>query len=331
MRVLILGAGSWGAAMAVHLAEMNHKVSLWDINVLAIRQMEKNGVHNFLSNLNMPSNIDYCTEIPNTSELNIIIVAVPSHAVREVIKQIPNLTEQVTIVNLAKGIENNSLLRMSEVIHETSRLPFDNIVSLSGPSHAEEVSIGCPTAVVVGGTGESAVKLIQKEISSETFRIYTNSDVVGVELGGSVKNVIAIASGICDGIDFGDNTKAALITRGIVEIARLGVDMGAKAETFSGLSGIGDLIVTCLSRHSRNRYVGEEIGKGKKLENVVSNMKMVAEGVKTTKSVKALSKKYNVEMPICSAVHDVLFKDDNPKEAVEKLMTRDLISENFIL
>jgi glycerol-3-phosphate dehydrogenase (NAD(P)+) len=193
------------------------------------------------------------------------------------------------------------------------------------------VSTGCPTAVVVGGTSESSVKRVQKAISTETFRVYTNSDIIGVELGGSVKNVIAIASGICDGIDFGDNAKAALITRGIVEIARLGVVMGAKAETFSGLSGIGDLIVTCLSRHSRNRYVGEEIGKGNKLDQVVSSMKMVAEGVKTTKSVKALSRKHSVEMPICSAVHDVLFKDENPKEAVEKLMTRNLISEKFTL
>jgi glycerol-3-phosphate dehydrogenase (NAD(P)+) len=191
------------------------------------------------------------------------------------------------------------------------------------------VSTGCPTAVVVGGTSESSVKRVQKAISTETFRVYTNSDIIGVELGGSVKNVIAIASGICDGVDFGDNAKAALITRGIVEIARLGVVMGAKAETFSGLSGIGDLIVTCLSRHSRNRYVGEEIGKGNKLDQVVSSMKMVAEGVKTTKSVKALSRKHSVEMPICSAVHDVLFKDENPKEAVEKLMTRNLISEKF--
>ena len=193
------------------------------------------------------------------------------------------------------------------------------------------MSTGCPTAVVVGGTSESSVKRVQKAISTETFRVYTNSDIIGVELGGSVKNVIAIASGICDGIDFGDNAKAALITRGIVEIARLGVVMGAKAETFSGLSGIGDLIVTCLSRHSRNRYVGEEIGKGNKLDQVVSSMKMVAEGVKTTKSVKALSRKHSVEMPICSAVHDVLFKDQNPKEAVEKLMTRNLISEKFTL
>ena len=193
------------------------------------------------------------------------------------------------------------------------------------------MSTGCPTAVVVGGTSESSVKRVQKAISTETFRVYTNSDIIGVELGGSVKNVIAIASGICDGIDFGDNAKAALITRGIVEIARLGVVMGAKAETFSGLSGIGDLIVTCLSRHSRNRYVGEEIGKGNKLDQVVSSMKMVAEGVKTTKSVKALSRKHSVEMPICSGVHDVLFKDQNPKEAVEKLMTRNLISEKFTL
>ena len=331
MRILTLGAGSWGAAMAVHLAKMDHKVSLWDINDTAIRQMEKSGSHNFLSNLIMPAEIDYCTEIPNTSEFNIIIVAVPSHAVREVINQLPNLTEQVTIVNLAKGIENNSLLRMSEVIHEISGLPFENIVTLSGPSHAEEVSTACPTAVVVGGTSESSVKRVQKAISTETFRVYTNSDIIGVELGGSVKNVIAIASGICDGIDFGDNAKAALITRGIVEIARLGVVMGAKAETFSGLSGIGDLIVTCVSRHSRNRYVGEEIGKGNKLDQVVSSMKMVAEGVITTKSVKALSRKHSVEMPICSAVHDVLFKDENPKEAVEKLMTRNLISEKFTL
>lgn len=331
MEILIFGAGSWGAAMAAHLSAIGHRVSIWDIDSEAILQMEKNGSHRFLPDLIMPSEISYYTEFPNTSEFNIIIVVVPSHAVREVIDRIPDLAQDVTIVNLAKGIENDSLLRMSEVIHGVSGLSLDNIVTLSGPSHAEEVSTGCPTAVVVGGINEPTVKRVQKAIATKTFRIYTNNDIIGVELGGSVKNVIAIASGICDGIEFGDNTKAALVTRGIVEIARLGVAMGAQAETFSGLSGIGDLIVTCLSRHSRNRYVGEEIGKGKQLDEVISSMKMVAEGVKTTQSVQALSQKYSVEMPICNAVHDVLFKNESPRESVEDLMTRELISENHSL
>ena len=228
------------------------------------------------------------------------------------------------LVNVAKGIENGSLSTMSEVIKESSNLDSDQIVSLYGPSHAEEVIKGYPTTLVSASSDKSSAEYVQKIFSSDTLRVYTNNDIKGVELGGSLKNVIAIASGICDGIGFGDNSKAALMTRGIAEITRLGVAMGANSDTFSGLSGIGDLIVTCLSIYSRNRYVGEEIGKGKSLVSILDKMDMVAEGIKTTQSVYDLSKKYQVEMPISEGVYQILFNEKNPKEIVSELMTRDL-------
>ena len=230
-------------------------------------------------------------------------------------------------VNLAKGIENDTLMRMSEVITESAGLSLDKIVALSGPSHAEEVAQGLPTTLVAGGVNTVTCETVQHLFSSSSIRVYMNMDIIGVELGGSVKNVIALASGVCDGIGFGDNTKAALITRGIVEITRLGISIGGKAETFSGLSGIGDLIATCLSQHSRNRYVGEQIGRGRSLEEVLDEMTMVAEGVKTSRSVKALSEKQFVEMPICDAIYELLYEGLDPKEAVNRLMTRELGSE----
>jgi glycerol-3-phosphate dehydrogenase (NAD(P)+) len=213
---------------------------------------------------------------------------------------------------------------MSEVIKESSNLDSGQIVSLYGPSHAEEVIKGDPTTLVSASSDKSSAEYVQTIFSSDTLRVYTNNDIKGVELGGSLKNVIAIAAGICDGIGFGDNSKAALMTRGIAEITRLGVAMGVNSDTFSGLSGIGDLIVTCLSIHSRNRYVGEEIGKGKTLVSILDKMDMVAEGIRTAQSVYDLSKKYQVEMPISEGVYQILFNEKNPKEIVSELMTRDL-------
>jgi glycerol-3-phosphate dehydrogenase (NAD(P)+) len=230
-------------------------------------------------------------------------------------------------VNLAKGIENDSLKRMSEIVMECGGIDGKNVVTLSGPSHAEEVAKGLPTTLVAGSSDPEIASMVQKVFSSNTLRVYINSDIIGVELGGSVKNVIALAAGVCDGIGFGENTKAALITRGIVEITRLGISIGGKSETFAGLSGIGDLIATCLSRHSRNRYVGEQIGRGRSLEEILGEMTMVAEGVKTSSSVKALSEKQSVEMPICDAVYESLYEGLDPKEAVNRLMTRELGSE----
>ena len=230
-------------------------------------------------------------------------------------------------MNLAKGVENDSLQTMSQVIAEAGKIGADRIVTLYGPSHAEEVALGMPTTLVSASSKMKTAKIVQEEFSSEVLRIYSNKDILGVELAGSLKNVIAIAAGICDGIGYGDNTKAALITRGLTEMTRLGVEMGAKPETFFGLSGIGDLMATCLSKHSRNRYVGEELGKGRKLEAILDEMKMVAEGVKTAKSVVQLRDKYKVPMPIASAMENVLFHNADPKDKVKELMTRDLKKE----
>ena len=240
------------------------------------------------------------------------------------------LSNDTIIVNVSKGIENDSLKTMSEVICEITSKDLSNIVTLYGPSHAEEVIAKHPTTLVSASTSNTSASYVQKIFSSSQLRVYTNKDIYGVELGGSLKNVIAIATGICDGIGFGDNTKAALLTRGIAEITHLGVTMGANADTFNGLSGVGDLIATCLSKHSRNRFVGEEIGKGKKLKEILNQMDMVAEGVKTTKSVYDLSKKHQIDMPICEGVYDILFNDKDPKSKVIELMTRDLKDEKKI-
>jgi glycerol-3-phosphate dehydrogenase (NAD(P)+) len=239
----------------------------------------------------------------------------------------PFIPKKAVIVNVAKGIENDTLKTMSEVIAISLNHDMNKIVSLYGPSHAEEVVANYPTTLVSASSSQKSASYVQKIFSSDTLRVYRNHDIRGVELGGSLKNVIAIAAGICDGIGFGDNTKAALLTRGIYEITQLGIAMGAIAETFSGLSGVGDLIVTCYSRHSRNRFVGEEIGKGKPLDLILDKMEMVAEGVKTTKSVRDLSIKYHVEMPISEGVFQILFNKKDPKETVTSLMTRDLTHE----
>ena len=263
---------------------------------------------------------------------NCIVIAVPSHCVRYIMKQSANIIpKDAIIVNLAKGIENDTLKTMSQVIKEVTKTYESQIVSLYGPSHAEEVIAGYPTTLVSASIEKSSAKYVQKVFSSNMIRVYTNDDIHGVELGGSLKNVIAIAAGICDGLGFGDNTKAALLTRGIAEITRLGVAMGANSTTFNGLSGIGDLIATCLSNHSRNRYVGEKIGKGDKLSDILDKMHMVAEGVKTTRSVYDLSKKYDVEMPISNGIFNVLFKEKTPRTIVAKLMTRDLKHESLNL
>ncbi len=229
--------------------------------------------------------------------------------------------------NNSKGLEIDTLLTMSSVIAEETKGKYISIVSLYGPSHAEEVCRKIPTTLVAASRNENALKRVQNIFSTQVLRVYTNTDILGVELGGSIKNVIAIAAGICDGIGFGDNTKAAILTRGITEMTRLGIAMGALEKTFAGLSGIGDLFVTCSSKHSRNRFVGEEIGKGRKIDEIVSQMNMVAEGVKTAKAVFQLCQKHDVIMPISKAVYDVLYKDKDPRESVLELMTRDLISE----
>ena len=262
-------------------------------------------------------------------DAEIICFVIPSHTVRETASLLANTEHHCQIyVNCAKGIEGESGMRMSQVLTGTiDSADSSNVVTLSGPSHAEEVSRQMPTSVVVAGKSDESTAVIQKMFNNEFFRVYTSRDIVGVELGGSVKNIIAIASGMCQGLGLGDNTSGALITRGLAEIVRFGKALGANPMTFSGLSGLGDLITTCLSQHSRNRYVGERIGRGETLSQILSNMVMVAEGVRTTKSVFALSKKLNVEMPITEQVYHILFEDKDTLSALKELMTRDLKPE----
>ena len=329
VNISLLGCGTWGSALAQVVAENGHRVTAWHYkkDVWDIRALSRK--HPRLKGLIFHDNIHFEHDLAaSLTKAQCIIVAVPSHTVRKIMAQSkPFIPKKAVIVNVAKGIENDTLKTMSEVIAISLNHDMNKIVSLYGPSHAEEVVANYPTTLVSASSSEKSASYVQKIFSSDTLRVYRNHDIRGVELGGSLKNVIAIAAGICDGIGFGDNTKAALLTRGIYEITQLGIAMGAIAETFSGLSGVGDLIVTCYSRHSRNRFVGEEIGKGKPLDLILDKMEMVAEGVKTTKSVRDLSIKYHVEMPISEGVFQILFNKKDPKETVTSLMTRDLIHE----
>ena len=329
MKITVLGFGSWGGTVAQSLCNKGHKVIGWHKFPKEVEEMQKTLQHNLIPQLQISKELELTTDIEaSLKNAEIIVVATPSHIVRGIIGECAKyIKKDAIIVNLAKGVENDSLQTMSQVIAEAGKINPDRIVTLYGPSHAEEVALKMPTTLVSASKNLNTAKIVQEEFSSESLRIYTNKDILGVELAGSLKNVIAIAAGICDGIGYGDNTKAALITRGLTEMTRLGVEMGAKPETFFGLSGIGDLMATCLSKHSRNRYVGEELGKGRKLEEILDEMKMVAEGVKTAKSVVQLRDKYKVPMPIASAMERVLFHGEDPKDKVKELMTRDLKKE----
>lgn len=331
--IAVLGAGSWGTALGVLLEANGHRVTLWEFQKeVAERLQDRRENVDFLPGVPIADSIAITSSLDEAvRDKEIVLIMIPSHVVRSVAGQLRGkLAKDVIIVSGSKGIENDSLLRMSEVIVQTiPEIDFEQVVALSGPSHAEEVGKGIPTLVVAGSVNRMAADRIQGIFMSPVFRVYSNTDLVGVELGGALKNVIAIAAGICDGVGFGDNTKAALLNRGIVEITRLGTAMGADRMTFAGLSGMGDLIVTCTSRHSRNRYVGEEIGKGKTLQQVLDEMVMVAEGVKTTQSVHDLAGKYDVDMPISEQVFQVLFREKDPKKAVFDLMTRDPKTEDW--
>ncbi len=331
MKVTVLGAGSWGTTLALVLHDNKHDVTLWTYkpeHAELIRSKRENPT--FLPGIAIPPEIKITTDIEIASfNRDMIVAAVPSQFLRSVIQKIAHLNlEKTVICNVAKGIENNTLMTMSEVLldvlqHERK----ENLAILSGPSHAEEVSLKIPTAVVSASFKLKTAKIVQDAFMTPYFRIYVNEDIRGVELGGAIKNVIAIAAGMSDGAGFGDNTKAAIMTRGVYEVTRLGVKMGAQPRTFAGLSGIGDLIVTCMSRHSRNRHVGEEIGRGRPLEEVVNEMVMVAEGVATTKSVHQLTEKHETEVPIVTEVYKVLYQGKEPRQAMFDLMTRDAKGE----
>ncbi len=327
----VLGAGSWGIAVANLLAGNGHNVNLWEFNKDDFEYLVAARCHaKKLPGITIPEEIIITNGLEDaTDNADIIILACPAQTVRSVCKSLDKIVrEPKYYVNLAKGVEVDSLMRMSEVIVSCiGNISMNETATLSGPSHAEEVARGIPTSVVAASHNLELAERIQELFSNQFFRVYRSDDLIGVELGGSLKNIVAIASGITQGLGLGDNTSGALLTRGLAEITRMGVKLGADPLTFSGLSGIGDLITTCLSKHSRNRHVGERIGKGEKLEHILSSMVMVAEGVDTCRSAYKMSQKYNVEMPITVEAYKVLFEDKPPDKAVRDLMTRSLKEE----
>lgn len=325
--IAVIGAGSWGTALALVLADNGHDVRLWGHKAEQIKEInEYRTNHKYLPDISLPKGI---TGFESLEEallgIDTIILAVPTKAIREVINKISAIIKEPhTIVHVSKGIEPDTLLRISEMIElEMPDHLLNSVVVLSGPSHAEEVSLRHPTTVTVSSKKMEAAEKIQDLFINHNFRVYANPDIIGVEIGGALKNIIALAAGITDGLGYGDNAKAALMTRGLAEIARLGVKMGASPLTFSGLTGIGDLIVTCTSVHSRNWRAGNLLGKGHNLKEVLENMGMVVEGVRTTKAAKQLAEKYGVNMPITNVLYDVLFNNVDAKTAVDLLMARD--------
>jgi len=324
----ILGAGSWGSALANLLANNGHELTVWSIDEKEISMLKEfHEQKDRLPGVILNKNIEYTTDIEKTvTGKDIIVCAVPSPFIRGTVKKLAGLVPAgQIIVNVSKGIEEATLSTLVEVIKE--ELPETNVSVLSGPSHAEEVGRGIPTTVVVGSKDVETSQLIQNVFMNDFFRVYTSTDITGIELGGSIKNVIALAAGISDGMGCGDNTKAALITRGMAEMMRLGTAMGAELKTLAGLSGMGDLIVTCTSKHSRNRNAGYLIGQGMTYEQAMDEVKMVVEGVYSAKATLTLAHKYGVDMPIVEAVNDVLFHGKVAREAMVELLTRDRKSE----
>ncbi|MCK5088037.1 MAG: NAD(P)H-dependent glycerol-3-phosphate dehydrogenase [Melioribacteraceae bacterium] len=330
MRISVLGAGSWGTTLAILLNINGHEVTLWEFKKSYAKALIKNRENKiFLPGIKIPSDLIITNELEKAiNKQHMIVIAVPTQFIRGVLKQIKNKSfSDVTFVSVSKGIEKDSFMTVAEIIKDELDIDDSNIAALSGPSHAEEVSRKIPTAVVAASPNEETARQVQNAFMTSYFRVYSSTDLLGVELAGALKNVIALGAGIIDGAKFGDNTKAAIMTRGVAEIARLGVSMGAKPQTFSGLSGMGDLIVTCMSKHSRNRFVGEQIGAGKKLKDVLKSMAMVAEGVETCRSVHHLAAKHHVEVPIAKAVYKILFEDRDPVKITYELMTRDMKPE----
>ena len=331
MKACVIGGGTWGSAFARHLGRLDIQTRLWirerEVFEETVRSKENKA---FLPGFVFPSAVTFFHDLNDAvASTDIVFIAVPSKFCRKIYEQLaPHLSSRHIIVSLTKGIEEATLKRMSEVMEEVFS-PFfvPNIAVLSGPSFAREVAEDHPTAVVLASEKQNLAKKVQHFISSITFRTYTSYDVTGVELAGAVKNVIAIAAGISDAFQYGSNTVAALVTRGIAEMTRLGLKLGARMETFAGLAGIGDLVLTCTGKLSRNRFVGCEIGKGKQLNDIISTMKMVAEGVTTALSVHQLGNREKVDMPICGQIYHVLYKGKDPRKALQYLMSRKLKSE----
>lgn len=326
-KTAIIGAGSWGIALSALLHNNGHEVTVWSALPQEIDSLRQTRALKTLPGLTLPDSIRFTAEISEAvSDKDFLVMAVPSIYVRQTAALLrPYCRYGQCVVCVAKGIEEATLKMLSAVIAD--ELPAANIAVLSGPSHAEEVSRGLPTTCVVGARDKETAEYLQQQFMSEVFRVYTSPDILGIEVGGSLKNVIALAAGVADGLGYGDNTKAALITRGIHEITRLGTAMGGRVETFYGLSGIGDLIVTCASMHSRNRRAGILIGQGRTMRQAMDEVQMVVEGVYSAKAGLALAKKYQVEMPIITQVNQVLFDGKSAADAVGELMLRDRTGE----
>jgi len=331
--IAILGAGSWGTGLSIVLSNNGHKVKIWGNQKDAIDEI--NTLHtneSYLPGIKIPADVRAYDSLEKTLEgVSIVVLVIPTKAVRSVCQQLnKRLIKKVTIIHAVKGIEPGTSCRISEMIAaEIDNDKFLGPVVLSGPSHAEEVALKQPTTVTVASESLELSKSVQDLFMNKSFRVYTSDDLVGVELGGSLKNIIALGAGISDGLGYGDNAKAALMTRGLAEINRLGVAMGAKPETFSGLSGMGDLIVTCTSKHSRNWNAGFQLGQGKKINQILSESKMAIEGVVTTKAVYKLAMEKEIDMPITNSIYKLLFEEVNPKEEVDKLMERQGKTEYF--
>jgi glycerol-3-phosphate dehydrogenase (NAD(P)+) len=334
--VNIIGGGSWGLSFANLLRDNQLSVAVWEYNPVFVQELQHKRTNSkLLPGIVLDEEISFTNSLSKlfSFEADILVFAVPSHTLRSVSAQVTKVIKPESnfkaIVNLAKGIEQETMLRMSDVLAQELPERLGRVIStLSGPSHAEEVARKIPTAVVLAGQDNESLAYSQMLFSNQYFRVYTSNDLIGVELGGAVKNIIAIAAGIVEGLELGDNTRGALITRGLAEIRRLGERLNADANTFNGLSGIGDLITTAFSKHSRNRYVGYHLGKGEKLESILESMTMIAEGVKTTKSIYQLKEKLQVTMPITDEIYQVIFMNKSPQQAIIDLMTRELKEED---
>lgn len=328
----ILGAGSWGTALALLLEKNGHDVTVWSIDAKEVAMLQTEREHKSkLPGVKLPEDMKFTNSLEEgMKDKDFLVLAVPSVFTRSTAKSMkPYIQSGQKIVNVAKGIEEATMMTLSEQIEE--ELPEADVAVLSGPSHAEEVGRGLPTTCVVGARTKETAEYLQSAFMNDVFRVYISPDILGIEIGGALKNVIALAAGIADGLGYGDNTKAALITRGIAEITRLGVKMGGKAESFAGLTGIGDLIVTCASVHSRNRKAGFLIGQGRTMQEAMDEVKMVVEGVYSAKAAKKLAEKYDESMPIVEQVNQVLFENKSAAEAVRELMLREGRAEVSVL
>jgi len=329
MNVGCIGAGSWGTTLAIHLAELGHNVQLWAWDAEQRRRLAAERENRtYLPAIPFPATLQVVDSLADAVAASVVVIATPTQFIRSTFSTIPpSALDGRIIVSASKGIEQGSLLRISELLAETHGVADDQFVCFSGPSHAEEVSRKIPTLIVSASQSQATAETIRDLFTTDSLRVYSSTDVVGVELGGALKNPIALCAGIIDGLGFGDNTKAALITRALAEMTRIGTALGADPQTFSGLSGLGDLVVTCFSRHSRNRYVGEQIGKGRNLQEIIAEMQMVAEGVTTTASAYELAQRHGIELPIINEVYHILFEGKDPRVATRRLMTRETKGE----